>query len=114
MAPQIISPFDPAARERLRRMGLLTKEDQVNASVMDVAQCSNADLAEWHFMSPDGSLDVSYQTVQTQIPALKIKGGNTNELTLEGIPEMFNGVKVYCKFSNSAGSVNTASTSLSV
>ena len=35
MAPQIISPFDPAARERLRRMGLLTKEDQVNAGVMD-------------------------------------------------------------------------------
>ena len=86
----------------------------VNGSCTFTAQCGNADLAEWHFLSPDGSLDVSYQTVQTQFPALKIKGGNTNELTLEGIPEMFNGVKVYCKFSNSAGSVNTASALITV
>ena len=44
MAPQIISPFDPAARERLRRMGLLTKEDQVNAGVMDAISSVHAAL----------------------------------------------------------------------
>ena len=44
MAPQIISPFDPAARERLRRMGLLTKEDQVNAGVMDAISAVHAAL----------------------------------------------------------------------
>lgn len=80
----------------------------VNGSCTFTAQCDHADLAEWHFVSPDGSLDVGYLVVQNQFPTLKITGGNTNELTLNGIPEMFNGVKVYCKFSNSTGSVNTA------
>lgn len=80
----------------------------VNGSCTFTAQCDHADLAEWHFVSLDGSLDVGYLAVQNQFPALKIIGGNTNELTLNGVPEMFNGVKVYCKFSNSTGSVNTA------
>ncbi len=80
----------------------------VNGNCMFSAQCENANLAEWHFLSPDGSLDVDYQAVQSQFPALTVIGGSTNELTLNGIPEMFNGCKVYCKFSNSAGSVNSA------
>lgn len=86
----------------------------VNGSCTFLAQCDHADLAEWHFVSPDGSLDVSYLAVQNQFPALKITGGNTNKLTLDGILEGFNGCKVYCKFSNSAGSVNTSSALLTV
>ena len=86
----------------------------VNGSCTFTAQCDHADLAEWHFVSPDGSLDVSYLAVQNQFPALKITGGNTNKLTLDGILEGFNGCKVYCKFSNSAGSVNTSSALLTV
>lgn len=79
-----------------------------------IAQCDNAALAEWHFISPDGSLDVSYSVVQNQFPALKITGGNTKELKLEGVPELFNGVRVYCKFSNEAGTVNTSSAKITV
>ncbi len=79
-----------------------------NGSCTFAAQCDNATLAEWHFISPDGSLDVGYSVVQNQFPALKITGGNTKELKMEGVPELFNGVKVYCKFSNEAGSVNTS------
>lgn len=79
-----------------------------NGSCTFAAQCDNAALAEWHFISPDGSLDVGYSVVQSQFPALKITGGNTKELKMEGVPELFNGVKVYCKFSNEAGSVNTS------
>lgn len=85
-----------------------------NGGCTFVAQCDNATLAEWHFISPDGSLDVGYSVVQNQFPALKITGGNTNELKLEEVPELFNGVKVYCKFSNEAGSVNTSSALLTV
>ena len=81
---------------------------QANGSCTFITQCEDATLTEWHFLSPDGSLDVGYQAVQTQFPALKITGGNTKELALDGIPEMFNGVKVYCKCGNSVGSVNTA------
>ena len=85
-----------------------------NSSCTFIAQCDNATLAEWHFISPDGSLDVSYSVVQNQFPALKITGGNTKELKLEGVSELFNGVKVYCKFSNEAGSVNTTSAQITV
>ena len=85
-----------------------------NGSCTFTAQCDNATLAEWHFISPDGSLDVGYSVVQNQFPVLKIMGGNTNELKLEGVPELFNGVKVYCKFSNEAGSVNTSSAKITV
>ena len=85
-----------------------------NGSCTFIAQCDNAALAEWHFISPDGSLDVGYSVVQSQFPALKITGGNTKELKLEGVPELFNGVKVYCKFSNEAGSVNTSSAQITV
>lgn len=44
MAPQIISPFDPAARERLRRMGLLTKEDRVNTVALEAICAVHAAL----------------------------------------------------------------------
>jgi len=37
-----------------------------NGSCTFVAQCDNAALAEWHFISPDSSLDVSYSAVQNQ------------------------------------------------
>ena len=57
---------------------------------------------------------MGYQAVQAQFPALKIKGGSTKELTLDEIPEGFNGCKVYCKFSNSTGSVDTTPATITV
>ena len=86
----------------------------VNGKCQFVTRYENADLAEWHFVSPDNSLDVSYQAVQNQFPSLKIIGGNTKDMTLEGIPQALNGCRVYCRFSNSAGSVNTASALITV
>lgn len=79
-----------------------------------VTRYENAELAEWHFVSPDGSIDVSYLALLDQFPGLKIIGGNTKDLTLEGIPEALNGVRVYCRFSNSSGSVNTGSALITV
>ena len=34
-----------------------------NGSCTFAAQCDNATLAEWHFISPDGSLDVGFSVV---------------------------------------------------
>ena len=79
-----------------------------------VTRYENAELAEWHFVSRDGSLDVTYKDVQNQFPAMNIIGGNTKDMTLEGIPEALNGCRVYCRFSNYAGSVNTATALLTV
>ena len=40
--------------------------------------------------------------------------GDSKDLTLSGIPQALNGCRVYCKFSNSAGSVKTASAIITV
>ena len=77
----------------------------VNGSCQFIARYENAELAEWHFVSPDGSLDVDYSVVQNQFPTLRIIGGDSKDLTLSGIPQALNGCRVYCKFSNSTGSV---------
>ena len=79
-----------------------------------VTRYENAELAEWHFVSPDGSLDVTYKDVQNQFPALGIIGGNTKDMTLENIPAALSGCRVYCRFSNAYGAVNTASALLTV
>lgn len=79
-----------------------------------VTRYENAELAEWHFVSADGSLDVTYKDVQNQFPALGMIGGNTKDLTLENIPAALNGCRVYCRFSNAYGAVNTGSALLTV
>lgn len=86
----------------------------VNGECMFIARYENADLAEWHFVSPDGSLDVSYAVVQSYFPELRIIGGSSKDLTLQNIPEALNGCHVYCCFTNSAGSVNTGSALITV
>ena len=86
----------------------------VNGKCQFVTRYENAELAEWHFVSPDGTLDVSYKDVQNQFPALKIIGGNTKDMTLDGIPAELNGCRVYCRFSNYAGSANSASALITV
>ena len=63
----------------------------VNGECMFIARYENADLAEWHFVSPDGSLDVSYAVVQSYFPELRIIGGSSKDLTLQNIPEALNG-----------------------
>ena len=80
----------------------------VNGECQFIARYENADLAEWHFVSPDGSMDVSYAVVQSCFPELRIIGGSSKDLTLQNIPEALNGCHVYCCSTNSAGSVNTA------
>ena len=79
-----------------------------------VTRYENAELAEWHFVSPDGSIDAGYRDVQNQFPALKIIGGNTKDMTLENIPAALSGCRVYCRFSNGYGAVNTGSALITV
>lgn len=110
------TPIPTQASSNLPRITKDPTDETVSANgkCQFVTRYENADLAEWHFISPDGSLDVSYQTVQNQFPALKIIGGNTKDMTLEGIPDALNGCRVYCRFSNRFGSANTASALITV
>ena len=79
-----------------------------------VAKYENARWAEWHFVSPDGTRDIDYTVAQKEFPTLKIVNGYAKDMTLENIPEALNGWRVYCRFSNDAGSANTERATISV
>jgi hypothetical protein len=79
----------------------------VNGKCQFIAKYENAKWAEWHFLSPDESRDLDYEQAQKEFPTMKIINGFTKDLSLELVSETLNGWKVYCRFSNDAGSVDT-------
>ena len=83
-------------------------------SAQFVTRFENAQNAEWHFISADNMRDLVYTQAQVEFPTLQIAGGNTKDLTLKSIPTELNGWKVYCRFSNNSGSVNTAAALITV
>lgn len=78
-----------------------------NGSCQFVTRYENALYAEWHFVSPDGSRDLDYVQAQKEFPAMTIVNGFTKDLTLKKIPAGLNAWRVYCRFSNDYGSINT-------
>ena len=86
----------------------------INGKCQFVTRYENAIFAEWHFVSPDGAEDLDYVQMQKKFPSLKILHGDSKDLTLENIPETLNGWKVYCRFSNKAGAVKTATATVTV
>ena len=86
----------------------------VNGKCQFVTRYENAILAEWHFVSPDGSQDLDYIQAQNAFPTLKVLNGYTKDLTLDSIPATLNGWRVYCRFSNNSGSVNSGSALITV
>ena len=85
-----------------------------NGKCQFVAGYENAKWAEWHFVSPDGSRDLNYTDAQKEFPSLKIFNGYAKDMTLENVPEALNGWKVYCRFSNDYGSIDTDLAAISV
>ncbi len=85
-----------------------------NGKCQFVTRYENADFAEWHFISPDGSKDLDYVQMQKEFPTLKVINGYSKDLTLENIPDALNGWRVYCRFSNKAGAVKTATALITV
>ena len=79
-----------------------------------VAKQEGAFWALWHFVSPDGTRDLVYTDAAREFPALQITGGDQGTLRLSNIPAELNGWKVYCAYSNGAGSVNTLSALITV
>ena len=110
------TPYMPPMQSNLPRVTKDPTDETVTAGgkCQFVTRYENAELAEWHFLSPNGALDVTYKDVQNQYPALRIIGGNTKDMTLENIPAELNGCRVYCRFSNYAGTVNTNSALITV
>ena len=86
----------------------------VGGSCYFVAKYQNAIWAVWHFVSPDGSRDLDYSDAAAQFPTLQIVDGFTNIMQLKSIPETLNGWKVYCRFSNNNGAVDTSRATITV
>ncbi len=81
-----------------------------------VARYQNAKWAVWHFVSPDGQTYWEYSSKELagKFPGLKIEGGMYSSMHVSNIPLDMNGWRVYCRYSNSAGYVDTSSATISV
>ena len=79
-----------------------------------IADYQNATIAVWHFVSPDGQTDLTYDAMPAYFPTLEIINGMYSAMQLKNIPLTLNGWKVYCRYSNDIGSVSTGSALLSV
>ncbi len=79
-----------------------------------VAGYENAIWAVWHFVSPDGTIDITYDKAMKVFPYATIKDGMYSTMYLSNITYNMNGWKVYCRYSNNAGYADTASALLTV
>ena len=87
---------------------------QENSSCYFVAKCGDVLFAEWHFVSPDGTEDLDYQEAGQRFPTMDILGGMYATVQLGHIPEAINGWRVYCRFTNDVGYVDTEKALLTV
>ncbi|MBQ8075459.1 MAG: hypothetical protein IJ237_05675 [Oscillospiraceae bacterium] len=79
-----------------------------------LARYEDAVFAEWHFVSPDGKRDLTYQEAAEEFPTMEIYDGMYSNLLLKKIPLEANGWKVYCRYSNKIGSRDTDMATLTV
>ena len=74
----------------------------------------NAIWAVWHFVSPDGQTDITYEEIGQRFPTMYVENGMYSNMKLSSIPIGLNGWKVYCRYTNSAGYTNTNSAVITV
>ncbi len=79
-----------------------------------VAKYADAIWAVWHFRSPDGQTDMTYEAAASYFPTLNIVNGMYSTMKLENIPMALNGWRVYCRYTNNNGSTDTASALITV
>ncbi len=87
---------------------------QMGSSCYFVAKCGDVLFAEWHFVSPDETEDLSYEEAGQRFPTMDIIGPMYATLQLGHIPESANGWKLYCRFINDVGYVDTEKALLTV
>ena len=76
-------------------------------SCMYIATADNADRMEWRAVSPDGKTDISYAELETYFPYMEYVGENEEAVSLYNVSLEFDGWGSYCRFTNSAGSVDS-------
>lgn len=86
----------------------------IGGSCSFLADYENAVYATWHFVSPDGQKDFDYGQINVEFPNLTVLNGMYSNLELQNVPENMNGWRVYCRYSNDNGAVNTAMATITV
>ncbi len=86
----------------------------VGGSCSFTADYQNAIYATWHFVSPDGQKDFDYGGISAEFPTLTVLNGMYSNLQLSNVPQNMNGWKVYCRYSNDVGSVDTQRATVTV
>ena len=71
-------------------------------------------LAVWHFVSPDGQTDITYDQAGGRFPPLVVSYGDQIQLKIDKVPTSLDGWKVYCRLSNAKGGVNTDTATIHV
>lgn len=87
---------------------------QEGGSAYFVAKYADAIWAVWHFLSPDGQTDMTYEAAASYFPTLNIINGMYSTMKLENIPMALNGWRVYCRYTNNKGSTDTATALITV
>ncbi len=72
------------------------------------ARYSNAIWAVWHFVSPDGTRDLTYEEMARLVPTMTVENGMYSDMTLRNVTLGLNGWKTYCRYSNNDGYTNTS------
>ena len=80
---------------------------KVGGNCMFIAKYENAIWAVWHFVSPDGKTDMTWDAAEKFFPELDVVNGMYSTMTLKNCPIELNGWSVYCRYSNDAGYVDT-------
>ena len=86
----------------------------IGGSCSFLADYENAVYATWHFVSPDGQKDFDYGQIGVEFPYLTVLNGMYSNLELQNVPENMNGWRVYCRYSNDIGAVNTEKATITV
>ena len=79
-----------------------------------VAKYENALIAVWHFVSPDGQTDLTYEAAQKKFETMEIINGMYSTMQLKNIPYEANGWRVYCRYSNNNGYSDTKTALITV
>ena len=87
---------------------------KVGESAYFVAKYNNANLARWHFVSPDGATDVQYDEAGKLFPGVQIVHGEYSTMQLKNITKDLDGWKVYCRYSNKVGYTDTEMATITV
>ena len=107
------TPEPPAGAPRVTKSPTNETVEEGGACYF-VAKYEGANIAVWHFVSPDGKTDLSYEEAQAQFSSMEIIDGMYSTMLLKNIPLAANGWSVYCRYSNKIASVDTARATLTV